>query len=133
MIPAATSPFKAGDAGEVMFSDDRRLMLVRAAFNGVSKVEVDPRGIVRGGVSYAIDTVREIAEANPESEIFFIVGEDSVEGLPRWKDSGELAKLCTFKAYPRTEESSTEIRRRLATRDSLPTHPTTDSATAAST
>ena len=119
VIPAATSPFKAGDAGEVMFSDDRRLMLVRAAFNGVDKVEVDPREIVRGGVSYAIDTVREIAEANPGAEIFFIVGEDSVEGLPRWKDSGELAKLCTFKAYPRTEESSTEIRRRLATGEDI--------------
>ena len=40
-----------------------------------------------------------------------MIGEDSVEGLPRWKDSDELKKLCTFKSYPRTPESSTAIRK----------------------
>ena len=31
--------------------------------------------------------------------------------MPRWKDSDELKKLCTFKSYPRTPESSTAIRK----------------------
>lgn len=110
VVPAATSPFKVGS---VKGGFDR-LMLVRAAFNGVGGAVVDDREIRRGGVSYAIDTVREIAAENPGSEIFFIIGEDSLEGLARWKDWDELKELCRFKAYPRTEESSTEIRRRLA-------------------
>ena len=30
---------------------------------------------------------------------------------PRWKDIDELKKLCTFRSYPRTPESSTAIRK----------------------
>ena len=111
VVPARVSPFKTAQGGSYCAFD--RLLLTRLAFNGMSKVEVDDREIRRGGVSYSIDTVREIAAENPGDEIFFIIGEDSLEGLPRWKDADELAKLCTFKAFPRTRESSTEVRARL--------------------
>jgi ferredoxin-thioredoxin reductase catalytic subunit len=80
---------------------------------------VDDRELKRGGVSYAIDTVREIAAENPGAEIFFIIGEDSEPGLPRWKDWETLKTLCTFKTFKRTDESSTEIRQRLAKGEAL--------------
>lgn len=108
VIPANVSPFKVGDAPHPAPWD--RLELVRAAFAGVEKAEVDEREVRRGGVSYAIDTVREIAAENQGAELFFIIGEDSVEGLERWKDIDELKRFVTFKSYPRTPESSTEIR-----------------------
>jgi len=111
VIPAALNPFKADEPRPEQFD---RLLLVRAAFNGLAKVTVDDRELRRGGVSYAIDTVREVLSENPGAELFFIVGEDSVEGLPRWKKADELWRLCTPKAYPRTSESSTEVRARLA-------------------
>ena len=108
VVPANVSPFKT-DEKRVPLPWDR-LELVKAAFAGVEKAEVDEREIGRGGVSYAIDTVREIAAENPGAELFFVIGEDSVEGLARWKDIDELRRLVTFKSYPRTPESSTEIR-----------------------
>ena len=108
VVPANVSPFKTGAAPGPAPWD--RLELVRAAFAGVEKAEVDEREIRRGGVSFAIDTVREIAAENEGAELFFIIGEDSVEGLDGWKDIEELRRLVTFKAYPRTHESSTEIR-----------------------
>ena len=111
VVPAAVSPFKTGSAREGL---PDRLLLVRLAFNGMEKVSVDDRVIRRGGVSYAIDTVREIAAENPGAELFFIIGEDSLEGLPRWKDWDVLKTMCSFRSFPRTSESSTEIRRRLA-------------------
>lgn len=110
VIPAAVSPFKTGDAPGRKFD---RLLLTRLAFNGMDKVHVDDRELRRGGVSYAIDTVREIAGQNPGAELFFVIGEDSLEGLPRWKDWETLKTLCTFKVFERTAESSTEIRARL--------------------
>ena len=106
VIPANVSPFKT----EHPMPWDR-VALVQAAFRDMEKTDVDLREIERGGVSYAIDTVRQIAAENPGAELFFVVGEDSVEGLPRWKDIDELKRLCTFKAYPRTPESSTAIRK----------------------
>ena len=94
-----------------------RLELVKAAFADDPRVVVDDRELKRGGVSYTIDTVREIKEeyaplstSTSSLHLYFIIGEDSVEGLPKWKDIDELKKLVTFKAYPRTKESSTEIR-----------------------
>ena len=115
VIPANVSPFKADEtpSDEISFSPEMRLMLVRAAFNGVPKVVVDDREMRRGGVSFAIDTVREIAAENPGAEIIFLIGHDSLEGLPRWKDYDELKRLCRFEAYQRTRESSTEVRRRI--------------------
>ena len=106
VIPANVSPFKTE---QPMIWE--RIELVKAAFRDLEKTVVDLREVERGGVSYAIDTVRQIAAENPGAELFFVIGEDSVEGLPRWKDSDELKKLCTFKSYPRTPESSTAIRK----------------------
>ena len=114
VVPAAVSPFKTGKSEAWTERLWNRLELVRAAFGGIGKVVVDERELRRGGVSYAIDTVREIGNENPGAELFFIIGEDSVSGLPKWKDYEELGRLCTFRAYPRTPESSTEIRRLFA-------------------
>lgn len=111
VIPAAVSPFKTSSSPRL--SDEVRLKCIHAAFAGVAGVVVDARELEKGGVSYAIDTVREYALEFPGAEIYFIIGEDSVEGLPRWKDYETLKTLCTFKSYPRTVESSTEVRRRL--------------------
>ncbi len=110
VIPANVSPFKAEDAAEQVKFPWDRLEMVRDAFSKMDRAVVDEREIRRGGVSFAIDTVREIAAENPGAKLYFIIGEDSVEGLPRWKDYEELKAIVEFKAYPRTKESSTEIR-----------------------
>ena len=112
VIPAAVSPFKtASDEDVRRFWTWDRVEMVKAAFRDLEKTVVDLREVERGGVSYAIDTVRQIAAENPGAELFFVIGGDSVEGLPRWKDIEELKTLCTFRSYPRTPESSTAIRK----------------------
>ena len=130
VIPANVSPFKVvdGDVPPVAtasrLADARRICppeiwdrveMVKAAFRDVEKTVVDLREIERGGVSYAIDTVREIraelSHTTSSLDLYFVIGEDSVGGLPRWKNIGELKNLVTFKSYPRTPESSTAIRR----------------------
>ena len=112
VIPAAVSPFKTATDEDVRrFWTWDRVEMVKAAFRDLEKTVVDLREVERGGVSYAIDTVRQIAAENPGAELFFVIGEDSVEGLSRWKDIDELKKLVTFKDYPRTPESSTAIRK----------------------
>lgn len=111
VIPANVSPFKTIGAADAPRFPRDRLEMVKNAFSGMEKAVVDERELKRGGVSFAIDTVREVVAENPGAKIYFIIGEDSLEGLPKWKDYDELAKLAEFRAYPRTKESSTEIRR----------------------
>ncbi len=111
VVPAHVSPFKT--EGPAPLDDGLRWRLVQIACDGHPILEPCDIELRRGGVSYTIDTVREIKARNPDAELFFIVGEDSVAGLPGWRNYDELAKLCRFVSFPRTRESSTEIRRRL--------------------
>ena len=117
VVPAHVSPFKI--VGPAPLDDDLRWRLVQIACEGHPLLEPCDIELRRGGVSYTIDTVRAIKALYPGAELFFIVGEDSVSGLPHWRSYNELAKLCRFVSFPRTPESSTEIRRRMENGESL--------------
>ncbi|ETT57428.1 nicotinate-nucleotide adenylyltransferase [Paenibacillus sp. FSL H8-0457] len=52
--------------------------------------------VKRGGVSYTVDTVRELRDAYPEHDFYFIIGADMVAYLPKWNRIGELAGMLTF-------------------------------------
>ncbi len=121
-IPAHISPFKTGSSGVNVpggFPDEVRRGFVELVCALDSRFELWDVELVRGGVSYAIDTVRAARQRFPDAELFFVIGEDSVPGLSRWREWDELRRLCRFVAYPRTRESSTEIRRRLLAGESV--------------
>ena len=127
VLPAKTSPFKtagrnpeaAAEARELGFGDDMRWRLVKLVCAGRPKLVPCAIDLMRGGVSFAIDTVRDIGAMHPGARLFWVMGEDAAKGLPMWKDSDELQRLCKFVVYPRTPESSTEVRRRLAAGEPL--------------
>ena len=127
VVPAKVSPFKteaadpayAATVAATGFDDATRWRCVTAACADDPKLVPCDLELTRGGVSYAIDTVRAIAARHPGAELSYVIGEDSAPGLPRWKDWAELRRLCRFVVYPRTRESSTEIRRRLAAGESV--------------
>lgn len=111
VVPAKVSPFKTGEPPPL--PDELRWRLVEAACAGSPLLVPCDVELRRGGVSYAVDTVRAVKADNPGAELYFIIGEDSVVGLPRWREWDALQALCRFVSFPRTRESSTEIRRRM--------------------
>ena len=120
VVPAKVSPFKTLRAsGDFGFTDAQRWEMVVAACAPYPQLVPCDIELKRGGVSYTIDTVRALKNLHPEAELFFIVGEDSVAGFPMWKDWNELSRLATFVSYPRTPESSSEIRRRIVAGEAL--------------
>ncbi len=56
----------------------------------VSTIELD-----RGGVSYTIDTLEAIRDQQPEAELFFLMGADSLAELPQWHRAAEVCELAT--------------------------------------
>ncbi len=120
-VPAKVNPFKVDDDEQPGgLKDEMRWKLVQ------SVAELDPRFEawdvelrLPPGPSYAIDTVRAAGARFPGARLFYVIGEDNVSGLPKWKDWDVLQELCTFVPYPRTRESSTEIRRRLVAGESI--------------
>ena len=109
VVPAARNPFKEGSGADAL-----RWTLVKYACADHPVLEPFDFELRSGGVSYSIDTVRAVRELHPGAELFFIIGEDNIADLGRWKEPEELRRLVTFVPFPRTPESSTEVRRCLA-------------------
>jgi nicotinate-nucleotide adenylyltransferase len=75
--------------------EHRYLMTVIATASNprftVSRVDID-----RGGPTYTIDTLRDLRDAMPDAELFFITGADVLGDIFTWRDAGELFALAHF-------------------------------------
>jgi nicotinate-nucleotide adenylyltransferase len=84
--------------------------MLRLALSGMTYCEVDPLELERGGVSYSIDTVRDYAQRFPGAELFYLIGSDHVEQLPKWREATELAERVTFIVIPRPGQKTAEAK-----------------------
>jgi len=69
----------------------------------------------RSGPSYTVDTLEELREELPATELFFILGLDAFESFHRWKDPGRILELCRLVVVSRPGYSDEEQDRLLAT------------------
>ena len=92
-VPTGTQPFKL-DRG-VTHTEHRYLMTVVATASNprftVSRIEID-----RPGVTYTIETLRQMRDAMPDTDLFFITGADALSHIIEWKDSDQLFELAHF-------------------------------------
>ena len=81
-----------------------RLAMTRLLIGSAAEFAVSDMEITRPGPTYTVDTLRELrATSQPDTEYYFILGEDSVADLPRWHKPEELVTLCRFIAMPRAD------------------------------
>ena len=90
-IPCAMSPHKRDGAHG---TDRQRLEMLDLAIGGHRDFVRSDMEIKRGGVSYTIDTLRELEESQPDNEWFFLMGADSLESFSSWKEPDEILKLA---------------------------------------
>ena len=62
----------------------------------VSRVDIE-----REGVTYTVDTLRDLHRERPGAEFFFITGADAVAQILGWRDHDELWELAHFVAVSR--------------------------------
>ena len=74
----------------------QREAMVRAAITGEPRFVLDRIEIERSGPSYTLDTVRELAAAQPATEWVLIIGQDQYAGLHTWRDWQALLGLVTL-------------------------------------
>ncbi len=101
-IPAARSPLKNGS--ELAPARDRWAML-RAALRGNPLFEPCDLELRRGGVSYTVDTLRELTRTR-DARLFWILGTDAARLLPQWKAIDEVSRLATFLVISRPGDSA---------------------------
>ncbi len=91
-MPAAVSPLKRAEATA---SDAHRVAMVELAIAGNAAFHSSRLELDRGGVSYTIETVREVHQQMPHAELFLLVGADSLADFPRWHAVQEICSLAT--------------------------------------
>lgn len=145
VVPSNLSPHKPND---YLLPAVHRLEMCRLAFEGHPKISVSELELKRQGKSYTVDTLREIKRQYPECPIKLLVGADMLVTLESWYRFEEIIKLAEILAVsrpgvldcemqrviltlknrgakiqvlelPKTDISSTEIRKRIAQGKSL--------------
>jgi nicotinate-nucleotide adenylyltransferase len=71
----------------------------------LSTIEID-----RAGTSYTVDTLSDMKdELGAGHELYFIIGLDSLETLPKWKEPGRLIRMCRLVTVARPGHSLPEL------------------------
>lgn len=83
-----------------------RLTMAQALVEGISGLAADDREIRRGGPTYTADTLEEIRQEQPETEIFLILGADTAGRLPSWHRPEVVRALSTLVIVNRNGQTS---------------------------
>ena len=112
LIPAGR-PWLKSD--QQVTAPEHRLSMARLAVQDIPKLEVSPIEIDRPGPTYTIDTLIELREnLGSQTDLYLVLGMDSIRELPRWRDPNRLFDLCTIVAVSRPDTpdvTPTEIQR----------------------
>jgi nicotinate-nucleotide adenylyltransferase len=74
----------------------QRLEMVRIAIAGHPAFEVSEAEATRPGPHYSVETLESVCSQHPHEQLFFLIGADSLEDLPLWRDPARIAQLATI-------------------------------------
>ena len=88
-MPANKPPHK-----KIISGVEDRLAMLNIAIEGNPNFEISDMEIKRGGISYTIDTLRDIKSSviKEEDDLFYLIGSDSLIDLKNWKMPREILK-----------------------------------------
>lgn len=97
-VPANTPPHKM----ETMATAKDRYVMTELATCNNPNFFVSDIEIKRSGLSYTVDTVRELKDFyGNRVELYFIVGSDVIDELDKWERFEDLLEMCSFIAATR--------------------------------
>lgn len=98
-IPAWRQPFKLEQSTA---SGYHRFAMTAIGIRDHASFFIDPIELEREGTSYAADTLDELHRRNPGARFDWIIGDDNLADLPKWKDFDRLFALTRFVVLTRS-------------------------------
>ena len=77
-------------------SQFHRWEMLKLACESDSRLVADDHEVQRTGPSWTVDNLRYVAKQNRGVPIAWVIGNDSLAGLPDWKESENLLGLCNL-------------------------------------
>jgi nicotinate-nucleotide adenylyltransferase len=97
LVPAGDPPHR--DPPHASARD--RLAMLQLAVREFPGLVVDAREIVRGGMSYTVDTLRDLRAEMPSMPLALLVGADTFRSLPSWRRWRDLFEYAHVIVVPR--------------------------------
>jgi nicotinate-nucleotide adenylyltransferase len=111
-VPAAHAPHKRGRGTTAPL---HRLTMTRLAVRGHRGFRASDVEVRRGGVSYTVDTLRQLRRSHPKAALWLIVGSDNFREIYSWREPDALLQMCRLAVYRRPGfPISAAVRRRTA-------------------
>ncbi len=108
VIPAYQPPHKDEARGSP--PPEERLALTRLAFEEVEGAEVLDMEIKRAGVSYTVETLRQLKALYPNDELWLLMGTDMLLCFEQWKDFRSIFELAYMGIFPRRHDDTELIK-----------------------
>jgi nicotinate-nucleotide adenylyltransferase len=89
-LPAGRPPHKTD---QDVTANEHRVNMLESAIGQDPHLDISYVDIENDGLSYTADSMREHQRRHPESEITFLMGQDSYRDLPYWHRPGELVQI----------------------------------------
>ena len=106
LMPTHTPPHKLPSADP---GCAHRLQMCRLLAQGCEGVAACGLEIERGGVSYTVDTLRQVSAGHPGVHLLYIVGADSARTMPRWREPKALFELADLAVGERSGAQRQEV------------------------
>jgi nicotinate-nucleotide adenylyltransferase len=79
-----------------------RLEMVKLAIQPNAGFKLSTIEADRPGASYSVDTLETLwKELDCQAKLYFLIGWDTLEEMPRWKDPYRITKLANLVTFPR--------------------------------
>lgn len=112
-IPSGNSYLKSG-----VTEAEKRYEMTKAAIEGFDYFQISSVELSRTGPSYTCDTIKDYREKYPLDELYFLLGEDSIRNLSKWRNYEEIISNCTLLVAGRKEFSDlSKEQARICTKD----------------
>lgn len=102
-VPAGNPPHKKHEHNTPV---EHRLAMLKLAVGSNSRFTLSRVDVDRPGPHYSLDMVQIIQQQYPGSELYFVMGGDSLRDLPRWHRPADLIRLCKLAVMHRPSDGA---------------------------
>ena len=78
-----------------------RLEMVKLAIEDIDGFRASDYEVNKADYSYSVNTLKWLRGEYPDAQIYFLIGEDSLDYIDKWYKPEEILDLCTVLVYPR--------------------------------
>lgn len=99
-LPAGVPPHKQDDEHT---SASHRVAMTRLAIEGSPDFRLSERDVREDRASFTVDLLRDVKADNPDANLTFIIGADSLRDFPEWREPEAIVRLARLAVADRPE------------------------------